>query len=186
MNNNNGKNTLTAATKLRKALSCDSVLAANGVCSYLDKYPEDMCEERTSWDVLKKYVTKLQYGFEALGAAINDALNTEVLPGDAMAMREALGKANNFLFELMTMNLLEGKPLAKSTTDYCREVKNSIIDALANPPRNCDVGTPEEQKERFEKFCEAQSSAANCDGCHLAMNYACEFEWAQMPYKPED
>ncbi len=60
--------------------------------------------------------------------------------------------------------------------------RNRFSDALAAQQRNCDVGSAEEQKERFEKFCEAQPTA-NCDGCHLAMNYSCEFEWAQMPYE---
>lgn len=50
--------------------------------------------------------------------------------------------------------------------------------ALSAPPRNCDVGTAEEQYKRFLKFCHG----ANCSKCpvHDAVN--CKFAWAQMPY----
>ena len=36
---------------------------------------------------------------------------------------------------------------------YVRDMRNIIADALAAPPRNCDVGTAEEQERRFEEFC---------------------------------
>ena len=51
--------------------------------------------------------------------------------------------------------------------------------ALAEPIRNCDVGTAEEQYKRFLKFCHG----ANCSKCpvHDAVN--CKFAWAQMPYE---
>ena len=51
--------------------------------------------------------------------------------------------------------------------------------ALSAPPRNCDVGTAEEQYKRFLKFCHG----ANCSKCpvHDAVN--CKFAWSQMPYK---
>lgn len=60
------------------------------------------------------------------------------------------------------------------------------------PPRNCDVGTAEEQAQRFYKFCMANSSAIRgmCDSkcpcidsgdkCH------CLTKWAQMPYEEGD
>ena len=60
-------------------------------------------------------------------------------------------------------------------------------------PRNCDVGTPEEQRERFEKFCskyetrhedEAYCSKhcplSGCDSIVL-----CVLKWAQWPYDGE-
>ena len=55
--------------------------------------------------------------------------------------------------------------------------------ALSAPPRNCDVGTPEEQAERFQWFCDTRP----CDCCTLK-NKAnetldCAIHWAQMPYK---
>lgn len=53
--------------------------------------------------------------------------------------------------------------------------------ALSAPPRNCDVGTAQEQENRFIRFCEGKSS---CKHCPLRnANSRCEFAWAQMPYK---
>ena len=68
------------------------------------------------------------------------------------------------------------------------ELRRMVDAALAAPPRNCEVGTVEEQAQRFYKFCMANSSAiigmcdSKCpcidsgDKCH------CLTKWAQMPY----
>jgi hypothetical protein len=58
--------------------------------------------------------------------------------------------------------------------------------ALAAPPRNCDVGTAEEQSARFDKFCYAHRSIEKgCGNCPLLLNSepCCELDWAQMPYE---
>ena len=61
--------------------------------------------------------------------------------------------------------------------------------ALAAPPRNCDVGTAEEQEARFNKFCSSYYNINNVDGecnaCPLNDNVktTCEFAWMQMPYE---
>ena len=58
--------------------------------------------------------------------------------------------------------------------------------ALSAPPRNCDVGTAEEQYERLNKHCDKYPP--NCGGCHftneegITLN-ACGLHWAQMPYE---
>ena len=54
--------------------------------------------------------------------------------------------------------------------------------ALAAPPRNCDVGTAEEQAERLHRFCISQ----DCATCPCDIGKAdgrCEFAWAQIPYE---
>ena len=58
------------------------------------------------------------------------------------------------------------------------------------PLRNCDVGTAEEQSERFSNFCKIESSASGvyCTGCR-AICYGkdkCELVWAQMPYEAKE
>ena len=57
--------------------------------------------------------------------------------------------------------------------------------ALFAPPRNCDVGTAEEQAERFIKLCRSHTAPyRGCDGsCPLLMSKKCSLAWAQMPYK---
>ena len=48
--------------------------------------------------------------------------------------------------------------------------------ALAEPIRNCDVGTAEEQVERHVKWC-------NNDRCVFTCCSVCFAEWSQMPYE---
>lgn len=49
--------------------------------------------------------------------------------------------------------------------------------------RNCDVGTAEEQSERYEKFCYAhRSREKGCGDCPLCDIVCCGFAWLQMPY----
>lgn len=68
--------------------------------------------------------------------------------------------------------------------------------ALAEPVRNCDVGTAEEQAERFRKFCGAHKPDEHqftehgellcpSTGCELiACNFGhCALVWAHMPYE---
>lgn len=65
--------------------------------------------------------------------------------------------------------------------------------ALSTPPRNCDVGTPKEQSERFEAFCDSHWDLNNtdggCSGCPLKkirIGAGCEFTWMQMKYKEKE
>ena len=65
------------------------------------------------------------------------------------------------------------------------EAFNAIEAALDEPPRNCDVGTAEEQAERFKTFCYIYP--LNCSGCpfkNIANTHnECAIFWLQMPYK---
>jgi hypothetical protein len=70
--------------------------------------------------------------------------------------------------------------------------------ALAEPLRNCEVGTAEEQAKRFRSFCGMHKPKVNefsehgellcpSTGCELiACNYGqCALAWVQMPYESE-
>ena len=61
--------------------------------------------------------------------------------------------------------------------------------AYKSEPRNCDVGTAEEQNTRRSQFCRAQMKRNNhCCGpcpCYKFINgeaQSCTLLWAQMPY----
>lgn len=59
---------------------------------------------------------------------------------------------------------------------------DDVWDVLHAPPRNCDVGTAEEQAQRLHRFCIRQ----DCATCPCNIGKAdgrCEFAWAQMPYE---
>lgn len=105
--------------------------------------------------------------------------------GNAAQIREALKAFVDYSDLVQRMGIFVRDSLVKITT--------KARAALAKPPRNCDVGTPQEQIKRWEKFCQehherwkpGKSLAAiqrcNCP-CHEGngCNY---FIWAQMPYK---
>ena len=64
--------------------------------------------------------------------------------------------------------------------------------AYEGKPRNCDVGTEEEQVARYHAFCYRMMKQNNhCCGpcpCHKFVNgeaQACTLIWAQMPYETE-
>ena len=108
--------------------------------------------------------------------------------GNAAKMREALSDACYAMFNfLKTQN--GGYEEMAEALDKAKAV-------LSDPPRNCDIGTAEEQKKRFMKFCEAHKPDEHqftehgellcpSTGCELiACNYGqCALVWAQMPYE---
>ena len=87
------------------------------------------------------------------------------------AMREAL---------LKVKELFDGRIMFQQAIRKTHEAVNA---ALATPPRNCDVGTAEEQEERFTKFCGRQDCKRTCPLSDEYDLYRCEFAWGQMPYE---
>ena len=77
-------------------------------------------------------------------------------PGNAAAMREALVKCE----------LISDLP---DIRDYVivKGMRNIINGALAAPPRNCDVGTAEEQARRYQELCDRHTCGSICSrsGC---------------------
>ena len=98
------------------------------------------------------------------------------------AMREAL---------VIVKRLFDG--LLMWQTDI-RKAHEAVNAALAAPPRNCDVGTSEEQAERFYAFCGYHrfqsgikgmcSSLCPCIRCRDMCN--CITTWEQMQYEEGD
>ena len=94
------------------------------------------------------------------------------------AMREALRKIMGLFRDIdLTIDCPENEAYAIAAK------------ALSAPPRNCDVGTPKEQDERFKAFCASywhpNNVDAECAGCPIneMAGAECEFAWAQMPYE---
>lgn len=94
--------------------------------------------------------------------------------GNAARLREALD-------EIRVAAMSDYEPDA----DYLIEKCNA---ALAAPPRNCEVGTPEEQAQRFGEYCHAEvCKRKKCKTRPKALFIdACALEWAQMPYEAEE
>ena len=99
--------------------------------------------------------------------------------GNAAAMREALEAA----IPIMRACLFD----YYNTTDV-NKVVWEMKAALSAPPRNCDVGTAEEQARRYEELCDSHTCGSICSGsCCPLYDYDCSpFAWAQMPYEEGD
>lgn len=90
-------------------------------------------------------------------AAINIVKNEEIFFGEDQTTREEWEKIHSLL--------------------------NALKSALAKSPRNCEVGTAEEQLLRFRDGWErANGEQAPQVGLHLASQFS---RWAQMPYESE-
>ena len=65
------------------------------------------------------------------------------------------------------------------------KIRSEIKEALAEPLRNCDIGTVEEQAKRFDEFCyNHRSREKGCGDCPLLEGGpCCELAWTQMPYE---
>ena len=65
------------------------------------------------------------------------------------------------------------------------EIRDIARSALAEPVKNCEVGTAMEQGERFSAYCRAHKHPeSECLPCPLFGQTGghCELAWAQMPY----
>ena len=107
--------------------------------------------------------------------------------GNAAKMREALaGLIDGICFHCDMSGDCKGVP--------CEKMQNAKA-ALAAPARNCDVGTAEDQAQRFILFCLRNSFRGVCsDSCKFANvnrrlgwqeigQARCFPFWAQMPYE---
>ena len=114
---------------------------------------------------------------------IDDAVTDSHAVGNAAAMREALDMVLRYLQWLY----------AQGCTDRCRlsDEIDRVVSAIGELPRNCDVGTAEEQEDRFLDFCSEHHDTGcyDCYGnpiCPVASESECRLGWAQMPYEAEE
>lgn len=104
-----------------------------------------------------------------------------------MVMRRALRDVSR-VAEEMTRGTITGESVDRKTVDaWAKRLCEIISRDLAIPLRNCDVGTAEEQEDRYVRFCDSHyKNHGNCFGCAaLKTRGRCEFAWAQMPYESE-
>lgn len=107
------------------------------------------------------------------------------------AMREAL----EYLCNISDLDLKELEALGKrleDTSTYGGGLVLKLVHgvrngqkALAEPPRQCDVGTAEEQKERLINRCSQFNMSSDMHKLVREMGAAI-LKWAQMPYEEPD
>lgn len=103
--------------------------------------------------------------------------------GNSAKMREALEKA---LEGIKTLSKTHNDDLPEDVCVILGRIAFDATEALSAPPRNCDVGTAEDQAERFHSFCKSNKQPGDvysCDRCKLNSIEDCELAWAQMPYE---
>ena len=103
---------------------------------------------------------------------------SEIIVGNMTKCREALVKVNGALDNIMDYDV----------DGVLRRCVSIIKKALAEPRRNCEVGTPDEQYARWRRFCDSQKCCNNqCPVYRLAdvcgSKTRCVLIWAQMPYE---
>ena len=96
------------------------------------------------------------------------------------AMREALKRADAALSLISKSAWFIDANFA--VTKAVIDAGNAIEAALSAPLRNCDVGNPEDQHNRFMRFCDSKSMGYCWGrGCRK-----CIAQWGQMPYEEGD
>ena len=84
------------------------------------------------------------------------------------------------------------REVGAEAAQICGEIGEMIgrESALSDPPRNCDVGTAEEQLDRYGLFCQNKCPICeNRHSCHICgerYRMKCMVAWAQLPYDEGD
>lgn len=147
-------------------------------------------KQETIADIIAEMRREYYVGAEYDGAEVQNlvdrleaAQKCEV--GNGAKMREALAPFPS-LCEWLIENA--AKIGISDMVPKLRERCDQARAALTEPRRNCDVGTAEEQAERFDDFCRN-----TCDGCRCDHRLfqeedkiKCAFAWAQMPYESKE
>ena len=140
---------------------------------------------------------KREAAFHAMTCEANDRLREHLQialdankrgRGDCAKLREALVQAELFVGNIVRHGHQTLVPGDKCTAcDGAEELRDMICAALAEPVRNCDVGTAEEQEVRFRNYCWNHSSRDKNMECQCPIDTegkaGCKLTWAQMPYE---
>ena len=110
----------------------------------------------------------------------------EVKVFDALKARKVLERVHNFLGILIRENLVKDAPFLKEgELENESDLADDVWEVLQGVPRNCDVGTAEEQSSRLEELCDRHTCGSRCSatGCPM-YEYDCSpLAWGQMPYE---
>ena len=118
---------------------------------------------------------------------LRDQLPKPAPAGNNATMREALER--NVCSVSCALNCPQQYPGTRAHVDmltsWLLRIKECAAAALSTPPRNCDVGTAEEQEARYFKLkTECNDRLMRCPHMGTAINFPPDsLEWAQMPYE---
>lgn len=126
-----------------------------------EKFYRDGKEDESVKRIVKSYADRIE-----------DAIKRDYT-GNVAKLREALGEARELLLPQCHYDI----PYSKN----CVAAVEKIDSVLAEPLRNCEVGTAEEQAIRFEAYCDSHTNCAHCP----LKGQQCVLAWSQMPYESE-
>ena len=116
-------------------------------------------------------------------------MKDEVKVFDVLKAREVLERVNKFLGVLIRENLVKDAPFLKEgELEHESDLADDVWEVLQGVPRNCDVGTAEEQYARIWEFCRRHKDGLRCVNCPVngVLPKNCALIWAQMPYDREE
>lgn len=106
--------------------------------------------------------------------------------GNAAAMRQTIVEVRRQMRD--EMNDLRGT--SPATAHALEWYAGLLKKALREPARNCDVGSPTEQAERFKRFCDEHTDSGKNPSCGMCpilpvinrggTKELCPFYWGQM------
>ena len=120
---------------------------------------------------------------EAVGREATREKSSQV--GNSAKMRDALRQVSRVAVE-MTRKTVTGESEDRKTVDeWALRLCDIVSATLAAPPRNCDVGTDEEQSRRYEELCDRHTCGSRCSasGCPMYEHDCSPFAREQMPYE---
>lgn len=130
----------------------------------------------------------LELACEVIQRALAAAPAVDCPPSNVAALRDALTpwvSLAEWLIENAGKEAL-GRGIAEIVPQLRRRIDASRA-ALSAPPRNCDVGTAEEQGRRYEHYCFTHRTMERCcQDCPIKDEPCCELAWAQMPYMAQE
>ena len=116
-------------------------------------------------------------------------MKDEVKVFDVLKAREVMERVHNFLGILIRENLVKDAPFLKEgELENESDLADDVWEVLQVVPRNCDVGTTEEQYARIWEFCRRHKDGLRCVNCPVngVLPKNCALIWAQMPYDREE
>ena len=120
-----------------------------------------------------------------------ETIKESLIVGNVAVLRDALKETQSVIAKCRDIrnSIPGGGPydgLIDDVADELCDLRDSHVKpALSAPPRNCDVGTDEEQSRRYEDLCDSHTCGSRCSltGCPM-YEYDCSpFAWGQMPYE---
>ena len=101
--------------------------------------------------------------------------------GNSASMRDALEEVRFYLPHFLQYMRLHRED--EEAGGYYGRILDVVNVGLSGHPRNCDVGTAEEQYERFVRWC-ASRNMKDCWGVGCGVSCRkCLIAWSQMPYE---